>query len=75
MKRHPFHANGSEFADSSVSNIAATFCQCLSPTVSKLSTQDKNRQGVLVRHIQELAKKFSQICWFHALYIGGQGLQ
>ena len=57
MKRHPFRANGSEFADSSVSNVAVTFCQCLSPTVSELSTQDKNRQGVLVRHIQELAKK------------------
>ena len=40
MKRHPFRANGSEFADSVFSNIAATFHQCLSQIVSKLSTWD-----------------------------------
>ena len=43
-ERHPFRANGSEFADSAFSNIAATFCQCLSPIVSKLSTRDKSRK-------------------------------
>ena len=42
MKRHPFSANGSEFADSAFSNVAATFRQCLSLIVSKLST-DKNQ--------------------------------
>ena len=42
MKRHPFCGNGSEFADSAFSNVATTFCQCLSPIVSKLSTRDKN---------------------------------
>ena len=60
MKRHPFRANGSEFADSAVSNVAATFCQCQSPIVSKLLTRDtkpKFRQGFLVKHIQELTKK------------------
>ena len=43
MRRLPFRANGSEFADSAVLNVAATFHQCLSPIVSKLSTWDKNR--------------------------------
>ena len=38
MKRHTLHANGSEFADSAVSNVVATFRRCLSPIVSKLST-------------------------------------
>ena len=44
MKRHPFRANGSEFADSAFSNIVATFCQCLSPIISKVSTQDKKNE-------------------------------
>ena len=60
MKRHLFHANGNEFADSAFSNVAATFRQCLSPIVSKLSPRDKKpkfRQGLLVKHIQELAKQ------------------
>ena len=67
MKRHPFRTNGSEFADLAFSNVAATFHQCLSPIVSKLLTQDKKRkikkektkfrQGLLVKHIQELVKK------------------
>ena len=39
-KRHPFRANGNEFADSALSNVAATFRQYLSPIVSKLSTQE-----------------------------------
>ena len=39
MKRHLFRANENEFADL---NVAATFRQCLSPIVSKLSTQDKS---------------------------------
>ena len=39
-KRHPFRANGNEFADSALSNAAATFRQYLSPIVSKLSTQE-----------------------------------
>ena len=36
-------ANRSEFAELAVSNVAATFRQCPSPIVSKLSTWDKNR--------------------------------
>ena len=67
MKGHPFCANGSEFADS---NVAATFRQCLSPIVSKLSTQDKKRkfrQSLLVKHIQELVKTS------HG-FVGGRGL-
>ena len=32
---------GSEFANLAFSNVAATFHQCLSPIVSKLSTRDK----------------------------------
>ena len=32
-------ANGSEFVDLAFLNVAATFRQCLSPIVSKLSTQ------------------------------------
>ena len=54
-ERHPFHANRSEFPDLAFSNIAATFRQCLSPFVSKLSTLDKNqkfRQGLLVNTYQ-----------------------
>ena len=43
MKRHPFRANESEFADLAVLNAAATFCQCLSPSVSKLLPWDKKR--------------------------------
>ena len=43
MKGHLFRANGSEFADSSFLNVAATFRQCLSPILSKLSTRNKNR--------------------------------
>ena len=84
MKRHPFRTNGSEFADLAFSNVAATFHQCLSPIVSKLSTQDKKRkrkkekkkfrQGLLVKHIQELVKNLSRIRWFQALYVGGRGL-
>ena len=35
--------NGIEFAASALSNLAATFRQCLSLIVSKLSTQDNNR--------------------------------
>ena len=50
MKRHPFCANGSGFADLAFSNVAATFRQCLSPIVGKLT-----RQGLLVKHIQELS--------------------
>ena len=34
--------------DSAFLNVAATFRQCLSPIVSKLSTRDKNLQGLLV---------------------------
>ena len=41
MKRHPFCANRSEFADLAFSNVAATFRQ--SPIVSELSTWDKNQ--------------------------------
>ena len=40
--------------------VVATFRQSLSPIVSKLSTRDKSRNlgklGLLVKHIQELAK-------------------
>ena len=46
MKRHPSHANGSEFADSAISDVAATFRQCLSPIVSKLSTWGKKKQNL-----------------------------
>ena len=34
-------ANVTEFADLAFSNVAATFRQCLSPIVCKLSTRDK----------------------------------
>ena len=42
-EKAPVCANESEFADSTFSNIPATFHQCLYPIVSKLSTLDKNR--------------------------------
>ena len=51
-----FRANGSDWT---FSNVVATFRQCLSPIVNKLSTRDKSRnfrQGLLVKRIQELAK-------------------
>ena len=54
-------ANGSEFADSAFLNVA--FPQCLSPIVRKLFTRDKKakfRQGLLVKHVQELAKTFHE---------------
>ena len=74
MKRHPSCANGSEFADSAILNVAATFCQCLSPIVSKLSTRDKNRnlgQGLLVKHIQELVKtSHGFVCSRHFTLVG-----
>ena len=44
MKRHLFCANGSEFADLAFSNIVATFCQYLSPIISKVLTQDKKNE-------------------------------
>ena len=43
-ERHPFHANGSEFADSAVSNVATTFRQCLSLIVNK-----KNKTGNILQ--------------------------
>ena len=39
-------ANVTEFADLAFSNVAATFRQCLSPIVCKLSTRDKIRATV-----------------------------
>ena len=73
MKRHPFHSNGSEFADSAFSNVAAT---CLSPIVSKLSTRDKNRNlgRPLGKTYPGISKNLSRIRWFQALYVGGRGL-
>ena len=61
MKRHPFRANGSEFADSAVSNVVATFRQCLSPIASKLSTRDKNQNlgNLKASWYRELAKKLT----------------
>ena len=81
MKRHPFRANGSEFADSAFSNIAATFFQCLSLIVSKLSTWEKKtkkntkfRQGLLVKHIKELAKISYRFVGFRCFtLVGGVG--
>ena len=76
MKRHSFRANGSEFADLAVLNVAPTYSQCLPPIVSKLSTWDKSqnyRQGLLVKHAG-ISKKLSRIRWFQVLYIGGRGL-
>ena len=80
MKRHPFRANGSEFADSAFSNIAATFFQCLSLIVSKLSTWEKNKTKKheiqarpLGKTYQGISKNLLQIRWFQVLYFGGRG--
>ena len=79
MKRHPFRANGSEFADSAFSNIAATFFQCLSLIVSKLrhgkkKKNTKFRQGLLVKHIKELAKISYRFIGFRRFtLVGGVG--
>ena len=42
MKRYPFRADESEFADSAFSNVAATFRQCLTAIVSKLLVKNRN---------------------------------
>ena len=49
-EKSPVLCKRSGFADSTFSNVAATFRQCLSPIVGKLT-----RQGLLVKHIQELS--------------------
>ena len=63
-------------ADSTFSNVAATFCQCLSPIVSKLSIRD--RKNIYARPLGKtypgISKTLSQIHWFQALYVGGWGL-
>ena len=54
------------------------FSQCLSPLVSKLSARDKNqkfRQGLLVEHIQELAKTFHEFVGSKCLTLVGGGLR
>ena len=66
MKRYPFRANGSEFADSNVAAIII-FHQCLSLiAVSKLSTQDRTK--ILARPFdktyQKTAYRFgSSVCF------------
>ena len=74
MKRQPFCANGSEFADLAFSNIAANVCQCLSAIVSKLSTRDTSRQGLLIKHIQELAKTSHRLVGSKRFTLVGGGL-
>ena len=59
MKRHPSHANGSEFADSAFfkrsgyfSSVSISDCKQAIDTGQEL----KFKQGLLVKHVQELAK-------------------
>ena len=66
--------NGSEFADSAFSNVAASVCQCLSAIVSKLSTRDIN-QGLLIKHIQELAETSHRFIGSKRFTLVGGGCQ
>ena len=63
-EKAPIPCNGSGFADSAFSNVAATFRQCLSPIVGKLT-----RQGLLVKHIQELSH--GSVSSRHFMLVGG----
>ena len=61
------------FADLAVSNVAATFRQCLSlirKQAIDTGLKTKFRQDILAKH----AKNLTRICWFQALYVGGWGL-
>ena len=74
MKRHPFSANGSEFADLAV---AATVRQCLSAIISKLSTRDTNQilgKASLQNIIQELAKTSHKFVGSKCFTLVGLGL-
>ena len=76
MKGTCYRANGSEFADSAFSNVVANFRQCIyCKQVIDMGYKPKFRQDPLIKHIQELAKNLSQICWFQALYVGGWNWQ
>ena len=63
-------------ADSAFSNVVATFCQCLSPIVSKLWIWDRKKYlcKSLGKTYPGIIKTLSQIHWFQALYVGGWGL-
>ena len=76
MKRHPFCANRSNFADSTFPNAPANAHQCICSFKQAIDTECKpeSRQGLLVKHVQELAKTSSEFVGSKRFTLVGGGL-
>ena len=76
MKKHPFRANRSEFADLAVSNIVANVHQCICDCKQAIDMgyKPKSREDLLIKHIQELATTSHKFIGSKCFTLVGGGL-